>query len=295
MNDDKRTAYEALYAALTQLARVAAPFLPFLAESVHAALGGQRSVHLEDWPAARPEWRNEAIAEEMRAIRVAVRLARSVREEHKLKHRHPLRTVAIAGLPPAAIEHNRELLLEELNVKEVLAIEHPEREVARVVKLDYTRLGKRLRGDVKKVQAAIDAGDYRLDDGKLVAGGHALEPEDFNFRFEAREAGKGVAAEGRIVVVLALESDPELIAEGQMRDLNRGLQDLRKKARLAYADRVAVSVAASDALWQVVERHRAWLGEQVLATSIARALERPLASEEIEVGDEKVTIALARA
>jgi len=294
VDDDKRHAYHALYLALTTLARVAAPFLPFLMESVHAALGGGESVHLADWPEASP-WRDEGISDEMRALRTVVRLARSVREEHKVKHRHPLRSVAIAGLPDDVIAANHDLLREELNVKDVVAVAHPEEAVAPQVKLDYTRLGKRLRGDVKKVQAAVDAGDYRIVDGRLAAAGHLLDAEDFSFRYVARGEGMGVAAEGNLVVVLDLASTPELVAEAQMRDLNRGLQDLRKKARLGYSDRVEIFID-SPALAAVVATHKDWLMEQVLAVAIReQPIAAPLAVEEIEVGDEKVTIALVRA
>jgi isoleucyl-tRNA synthetase len=293
LTDEKRTGFEVLYAALSTAARAMAPFLPFLAESVHGELGNEKSVHLEDWPAAHPEWRDEEVASEMRAIRVVVRLARSVREEHRLKHRHPLRSVTIAGLGEGAVAHNLDLLREELNVKEVRVSESLH--VHREVKLDYGRLGKRLRGDVKKVQAAIDAGAYEVADGRLRAAGHELGEGDFSFRYASEQASEGVAAEGSLVVLLDLTSDPELIAEGQMRDLNRGLQDLRKRARLAYADRVVVSIAASPSLHTVIDAHRGWLADQVLATEISAApMADALAREEIEVGDEEVQIALRR-
>ena len=299
MSDDKRTGYEVLYAALSTLARVGAPFFPFLCESVWSALGEAESVHLTDWPAPRPQWCCDELAGEMGQIRTVVRLARSVREEHKVKHRHPLRSVSIFGVAPAAIAHNLDLLLDELNVKQAhvlhsLAEGHVEPEV----KLDYTRLGKRLRGDVKKVQAAVTAGAYELLDGgaRLVAAGHELGAGDFSFRYAPALASTGVAAADKIVVALDLTVDEELVAEGRMRDLNRGLQDLRKQAGLAYADRVVVSIAGSAGIAAVVAEHGPWIAEQVLATAIETApLAEPLASKEIEVGDEVVRIALRRA
>jgi isoleucyl-tRNA synthetase len=238
------------------------------------------------------------ISAEMSALREVVRLARSIREENKLKHRHPLPSVAVAGVPAHAIQDNLEMLLDELNVKAVVPIDHPEQMVERVVKLDYARLGKRLRGDVKKVQAALDAGHYALteDGARLSAAGHTLDAEDFSFRFVAREAGKGVAAQDQLVVVLDLRSDPALVAEGQMRDLNRGVQDLRKKAGLAYADRIELAVVGSAAVSRVLEEHRPWLAAQALAVRIdERPLADPLASDEIEVGEEVVTISLRKA
>src|SRR5262249_9061856 len=74
ISDEKRTGFEVLYAALSTLAHVIAPFLPYLGEEVHQALGGDKSVHLEDWPRPRPEWRDDAGARDMDAVRAVVRL-----------------------------------------------------------------------------------------------------------------------------------------------------------------------------------------------------------------------------
>ena len=202
LDADKLHAYHALYEALTRLAKLSAPFLPFLAESVHAALGGEDSVHLTDWPAPTG-WRDVEISAEMGSLREVVRLARSIREDHRLKHRHPLTAISIAGLPAGTVANNLDLLKEELNVKSVLELANPDDVVRRVVKLDYGRLGKRLRGDVKKVQAAIDAGESEKQaDGRLKVAGHLLDPEDFSFRYAAKDEGKGVAAAEKLVVVL---------------------------------------------------------------------------------------------
>ena len=297
MNDDKQTAYEVLFAALSSLAKVIAPFLPFLAERVHEVLGSERSVHLEDWPTPKPEWLDGEIVSEMRAIRTVVRLARSVREEHKLKHRHPLRSIAVAGLSKEAVAHNLELLLEELNVKEVKALSSADEYVDRVVKLDFAKLGRKLRDKMKQVAAAIAVKDYRLlEGGRLEAAGVELDAADFSYRSVPRMEGLGVAAEESLVVVLDLTCDPALMAEGEMRDLNRGLQDLRKKAGLAYAERVNVAIVASEAVWKNIAAHEEWLLEQVLAKQIVRAaLPFALATEEVEVGDERVAIGLERA
>ncbi len=289
LDDDKRTGYEVLYYALSTLARVSAPFLPYLAEGVHEALGAEHSVHLEDWPKACADWIDRPLSHEMGTVRTVVRLARSIREDHGIKHRHPLRRVSIK-LPSAEIDANRDLLAEELNVKEVQALVDEGEFVIRTVKLDYTKLGKRLRGDVKKVQAAIDTGDYQIVDGRLQAAGYQFDDSEFSLRFVPR-AGMGVAAEEGLVVVLDLTSNPELIIEGKMRDLNRGVQDLRKKAGLAYADRIVLSVSPLT----VPEQFRGWLMEQTLAREIVgRPLDEALAHEEIEMGDERVTIELKR-
>ena len=123
------------------------------------ALGGEDSVHLADWPAPSGH-RDAQVSSDMAALREVVRLARGIREAHGLRHRHPLPAVAIAGVRPEGIRGYAELLLDELNVKRVDVLPHADALVTRSVKLDYGRVGKRLRGAVKQVQAALDAGAY---------------------------------------------------------------------------------------------------------------------------------------
>lgn len=295
---EKRAIFESLYASLSMLAKLIAPFLPFLAESIHEALGGERSVHLDDWPEARPGWRNPALSAEMDAVRKVVYLVRKIREDRDIKHRHPLRTVAIAGLSEQAVQDNLEILLEELNVKEIRRLDSIDELVAPVVKLNWGLLGKRLRGEVKKVAAAVNAGAYELaeDNTVLRAAGHELRGEDFTFEYEPRREGTGVAVEGTLVVALDLSVDEELVAEGKMRDLNRRLQDLRKEADLGYAERIVVSLVAGGELAKDIERYRDWLADQALATEISdQALSDALIATDLEIAGETVSLALRRA
>lgn len=298
LEGEKRTIYEVLYASLSTLAKVLAPFAPFLAENLYEALGGEGSVHLQDWPEPQPAWRDEEVSADMDAVRKVVYLVRKVRESHNLKHRHPLRTVSLAGISEHAVEANREILLEELNVKEIRRLDDISDLVRPTVQLNYALLGRRLRGDVKKVAAAINKGEYELseDASELRAAGHELSGEDFSFRYESRREGTGVEVEGTLVVALDLDADEELVAEGKMRDLNRRLQDLRKEADLGYADRVVVSIATGDdALSEIIARYGDWLSEQVLAEEIRTApLDDALISRETEVAGVSVSIALRR-
>ncbi|HKE20402.1 MAG TPA: isoleucine--tRNA ligase [Kofleriaceae bacterium] len=293
----KRAAYEALHAALAQLALVAAPFLPFLADSLHAALGADESVHLADWPAPRPEWRDDQLVDEMRALRAVVRLARRVREQNGVKHRHPLRRARIAGLAAGAVADNRAVLEAELNVKRVDHMADPAAVVSREVVLDYARLGKRLRGEVKAVAREVREGRFSVDqDGRLHAAGQVLEPDEHGVRFAAREGQQGVAALGELVVVLDLAVDAALVREGLARDLNRAVQDLRKQAGLAYDQRIVLSLGGGAELAAALDEHGTWLREQCQADSVdATPLAAPLVAATVEVGGGRVAIALARA
>lgn len=285
---DKITAFEVLYAALSTLSILIAPFLPFLSESVHRALGGKRSVHLEDWPSGHTEWSNEALSSEMESVRLAVRLVRSVREEHRISHRQPLRSVAIAGISREVMLDNRDILLEELNVKEIYLLDSIETYVRPIVKPNYPRLGKRLRGDIEKIRRALDKGEYVLscDFSKLEVAGYTLDHEDFMVKYVASNESAGVAARDKLIVVIDLAIDAELLAERYVRDLNRGLQDLRKEAGLRYQDRIMVGISAPMPVLNAVSTHSAWLSSETLAEEIMlECLISPEAKKEIELGD----------
>jgi isoleucyl-tRNA synthetase len=105
-----------------------------------------------------------------------------------------------------------------------------------------------------------------------------------------------VAVHEKIVVCLDLSVDSDLVLEGYARDLNREIQDLRKSARLAYSDRIVVSLSKSDTADEVLRRYKAWLAEQTLAKEITSdELVDALASTELEIGDARVAIAIAPA
>ena len=292
----KRATYDALYGALVQVALVGAPFLPFLAESVYAALGKARSVHLEDWPRARDFDAN--VVEEMRQLRAVVRLARYVREQAGVKHRQPLRVARVFGLSPAMLASHRELLAAELNVKavELLDAVPAQRELV----LDYAKLGKRLRGKVKEVAAAVAAGAYDeglvsggLVSGGLVVAGVQLAPDEVTWRTPATSE-RGFAARDGMAVALDLTVDDALQREATVRELARCVQDLRKRSRLRYGEPVHLAVVAPD-LAAVLDEHGGWLADQCCATTLSRLpLANALASSVVELEGGSVQVFVAR-
>jgi isoleucyl-tRNA synthetase len=280
LDDQKRATYTALVASLRQLARVAAPFLPFLADALHEELGGTDSVHLEDWPAPRDDWRDDTLVGEMQRLRLVVQLARRVREQHRVKHRQPLRVARVAGVPRELLVDYRELLLAELNVKDVVV---DAALGAASVTLDFAKLGKRLRGKLKQVTEAVRLGAFVERDGRLDVAGETLEPDEFT-------------RHGDVAVDLDLAVDDELAREGVAREVNRAVQDLRKQAQLAYGDRVCVGISGtSAAVDAMLAEHGAWLVEQCGATSVVRdELPDPAVMAQLEVDGVTLNVALSR-
>ena len=264
----KVACYEVLHLSLDTTARLIAPFMPFLAEALYEALGSDDSVHLAEWPCARADWCDERLAADMRAIRTVVRLARSIRERRRVKHRHPLRALYVSGVDPAVLAAYADLLGQEVNVKRVEVLTDPERYVTRILRLNTPVLGKRLTQGLPALQRAIASGQYAMNaDGTLEAGEVVLRPDEYSHRMEVIDDSQAVAAEGTLIVRLDVTLDDDLRLEGDARDLNRAIQDLRKRARLRYSDRIVVSITGNG-LEPLLATFGPWLMEQALAVAL---------------------------
>jgi len=117
---DKRSAYQTLYQVMVALSQMLAPFMPFISETIYQNLaagqkGQPESVHLTDWPAAKPEWDDDELRRQMAAVRRLVVTGLAARNAAGIKVRQPLRAVTIAE--KALNPELESILLEELNIK----------------------------------------------------------------------------------------------------------------------------------------------------------------------------------
>ncbi|MPY89685.1 MAG: isoleucine--tRNA ligase [Luteitalea sp.] len=264
----KTACYEVLHLSLDTTARVVAPFMPFVADALYQSLGPRHSVHLADWPTTRGEWSDERLAAEMRAVRTIVRLARSIRERLRIKHRHPLPALYVGGVDSSLLAAHADLLKQEVNVKNVEVLSKPDRYVTRALRLNTPDLSKRLKQRLPALQRAVAAADYVINpDGTLSAADVVLHAGEYSYRMEVADQGEAVAAEGRLVVLLDVARDDSLRMEGDARDLNRVVQDLRKRACLHYSDRIVVSILGSG-LEPLLAAFGPWLMEQALAVAL---------------------------
>jgi isoleucyl-tRNA synthetase len=293
LDDDKRRCYVVVYVMLDRFARIAAPFMPFVSEALYEALGKDGSVHLQDWPEAAPQWLDCALAEEMGVLRTIVSLARNVREMNAVSLRIPLRRVRVAGVEPSVLKRNATFLQEELNVKAIEPLSRIDDLTEEQVMLRFDKLGKRLSHALKAVTTAVKGGQFVIENGAMIAAGQRIEQDEYERRLAVRHGLKNVSLENDVVVALDLALDDKLILEGAARELNRHLQDLRKKARLKYTDRVEVSLSGGPLTARILESYRTWLMMQVLATRMSTDLVGKLsAEEEFDLDGERVRIGL---
>ncbi|HBO98919.1 MAG TPA: isoleucine--tRNA ligase, partial [Verrucomicrobia bacterium] len=154
---DKLSAYRTLRYVLVQLAKVAAPFTPFIAEEIYRNLKGKSdpdSVHLCDFPTANAAARDLALEKRMADVQTVVELGRRLRADNDLKVRQPLAALKLAG----GDVHGLEALIEdELNVKRVEFIADETALCDVTYKANFKTLGKKCGPKMKAVAAGIAA------------------------------------------------------------------------------------------------------------------------------------------
>jgi isoleucyl-tRNA synthetase len=274
---DRAAAFATFHTALVSVARILAPLLPFLSESMYGNLvttvddAAPDSVHLTRWPAAElAAFRDEGLEDAMETARKAVELARTLRGSAGIRVRQPLARLWIA-LPGGAL-HERDALLDlvrdEVNVRDVELIGDESDLVDRRVKPLLPKIGKRLGARIPAVMAAAREGAATFNaDGSVTLAGQTLAPDEVEILATPRP-GTVVAGDEGLVVVLDTELTPDLVAEGDARELQRAIQDLRKDAGLELDDRIDLWVAnAADD----VARHLDAVATEVLADSLTLA------------------------
>jgi isoleucyl-tRNA synthetase len=248
---DRAAAFATLHGALVGLAGIAAPVLPFLAEAVHQNLvvrGGVEapdSVHLTRWPAAElAGLRDPGLEDGMAMAQRAVELARTLRSQAGIRTRQPLARlwIALPGAEQVELDALLGLLADEVNVKEVISIGDESELVERRVKPLLPKIGRKLGPAIPAVMAAAREGRCEIrPDGSVALGGVVLASDEVEI-LAAPRPGTAVAHDEGLVVVIDTALTDELRAEGDARELQRAIQDLRRDAGLELDDRIDLVV-----------------------------------------------------
>jgi isoleucyl-tRNA synthetase len=291
---EKESAYGALYEVLTTLARLLAPFVPFLAEVLHRHLvrsqdpAAAASVHLEGWPEPVAGRSDEALEAGMAGVQRIVRLGHAARNAHGLKTRQPLAAVTLvtadAGMQ-AAVTPYADLLRDELNVREVRWAADRSRYVRHEVRPIFPKTGPRFGKRMPLLKQALAAADGDALAAELERSGQlrlSLPGESDEVTLSAGEVEvhlvekEGMATQGDRELLVALDTHvtDELRQEGLARELVHQVQVWRKDMGLDYADRIRLFLHGGEQLARLVERHRTYIMDETLTLSID-VLDRP--------------------
>jgi len=306
-DSDKQDAYRTLHTALLKLVLVAAPFIPFITEEIYSNLrspGMPASIHLCDFPAYDSSRRDPELERRMKVTMRTVSMGRSLRTDYALKIRQPLKALHLVTRDPAErriLSEMEDLIKDELNVKNVVFRDNEDELVEYKAKANFRTLGKQLGKDMKAAAARIET--LALSDiHDLLAGrsvqvaladrSFSLTPDGVEIQRIEKEHLK-VINDGSLTVALDPELDPQLVEEGMVRDLVRGIQNLRKDRGLAVTDRIQLSIWGPDPVRTAADHFRDHLLSETLAVSWS--WEKTADAVEVECGDETCAVSLKKA
>jgi len=307
MGPDKIAAYVTLREVLIELAKLLAPFVPFLSEAVYRLLrtpDSEESVHLCSYPIANSEQIDTRLEKDMAWVRQTVALGHKARNQAQIKVRQPLARVVVESKEDLTLsEELLQLIRTELNVEAVEALTVLDELFEEVPTPNFRTLGPRLgpmgtkAADWIRHQDALElhersaSGPFTIElEGQPVE----LMPDDISYG-KAMPNYLVLSEEGVNRVLLDTTLDEQLRTKGLVRELTHRIQLARKNANFEVTDRIVMTYQADEVLKTLVDANRDEIAEEILAVSVEE-LAAPSGeySEEIAFDGMSITVALTR-
>jgi isoleucyl-tRNA synthetase len=308
---DKISAYQTLYTCLETICKLGSVYAPFYLDKLfldlNKATGRDKSesVHLSEFPVA-----NEALIDSKLEVRMELAqkvssLGLGLRKKSKIRVRQPLQKILIPALSAELKEQFelvRDLVIAELNVKEIELIDDSSQILTKTVKPDFKKLGPKLGGKIKFLKPALAALDQAQiaafeNEGKVEVdlGGDliSISIEDVEVASQDIE-GWMVANAGSLVVALDVNITPELANEGVARELVNRVQNIRKNSGFEVTDKIEISVEQKPFLEGAIEQFREYICTETLATELQMTSSISEVTETLEIDGEQVKIYIKR-
>ncbi|MBM3699972.1 MAG: isoleucine--tRNA ligase [Actinobacteria bacterium] len=295
-DNDKISAYMTLYESLLTVAKLAAPYIPFMTEEIYrnlktGLLHNCQSVHLENYPLADESIIDAGLSFKMNVARKIIGLGRSVRSKINIKTRQPLSSVKVYfenddGKKEACL-HFRDLILEELNVKNLEVIEKLDELVNYNIKPDLKLLGPKYGPLLPKIKESLLKESslliaLKIKNGKnvnLMVEGKQIEiqPEELIVEILNLE-GNGIESDSEYTVGIPVLVTDELKQEGFCRELVHQIQNLRKEAGFKIENTIITSIESDADTKKIIYLYKDYIVRETLS-------ERLLVNEAADLND----------
>lgn len=277
LTDDKKAVFNTTFEVLKGVCLLAAPFAPYLPESIYRSLTGEASVHLGDYPICDSSLIDEKIEERMDLVRSLVSIGRSAREDAQIKVRQPLLAIHIDGRYKHLISDLIPLIKEELNIQEVRFEDDLSEFMNFSLKPNYKTAGPVLGSKVKALADVLNKSDANKLIAELNEKGTievnvsgeiiSLNKDLLDIRINAKE-GFNVQMENNLFVILDTHLTKELIEEGLARELVSKVQQMRKSSGFEVMDRIDIFINCPVEVQNAVKAYDAFIKKETLADNI---------------------------
>jgi isoleucyl-tRNA synthetase len=308
---DKLAAYQTLFACLETVSRLAAPIAPFFMDQLFRDLNSttgrhtEESVHLAAFPEYDADLIDKDLEERMDIAQRISSMVLGLRRKVSIKVRQPLAKIMIP-LPDksfkAKFEAVKELVLAEVNVKEVEYLDDTSGILVKKIKPNFKALGPRYGKLMKEISSAI-AGLSQADIASFEAeGSHKLTVNGKDIILNGEDVeiisedipGWQVANEGRLTVALDVSVTDELRYEGIAREFINRIQNIRKENGYDVTDKIIVRIEDHDFVREAVKRHALYIGSQTLANEVSLSEDPGSKAKDIEIDDVTVRVLVTR-
>ena len=285
MDKDKLSAYQTLYTCLESVAKLSAPFAPFISDRIFCDLNAvsgrhsDESVHLSDFPKADESLIDAELEEMMSLAQRISSMVLALRRKVNIKVRQPLTKILVPVLDKATAKHIeavKNLIMGEVNVKDIELIEKTTGLITKRIKPNFKTLGPKYGKYMKQIAALVATFSQeqiaQVESGavtQLEIDGALLDVavEDFDITSEDMP-GWLVASEGKLTVALDITVTDELRKEGVARELVNRIQNIRKESGLEVTDKISVEIEAKELVEGAVAEFGDYIGSQTLAVSV---------------------------
>ena len=312
MTEDKLAAYQTLYTCLETVVMLSAPFAPFISDRIFRDLNAvsgrhtDESVHLSTFPKADETCIDARLEERMDLAQKVSSMVLALRRKVSIKVRQPLMKILIPVLDPRMAEdiaQARDLIMNEVNVKEVELIKDTTGVITKRIKPNFKTLGPRYGKQMKQIAALVAgfsqeriaeieaAPETTLDLGSELI---TVTPADFEITSEDMP-GWLVASEGKLTVALDITLTDELRAEGTARELINRIQNIRKDSGFEVTDKIRIEIEQKPFVTDAAARFADYIASQTLAVEV-RTTEHPAGEVVVQtdVDDQPLSIAVTR-
>ena len=305
-SEDKIAAYQTLYECIETIARLMAPIAPFFCDQLFRNLNGltkrfdATSIHHIDFPKADSSKMDAALETRMQLAQDICSLVLSIRKKVNIKVRQPLQKILIPVLDPAmklAIEQMDELILAEVNVKEINYITETEGVISKKLKPNFKLLGAKLGTKMKQASAVIAALSQNQISELERNGSLSIQVEESAITLLINEVdiiaedipGWSVAVKGNLTVALDISLSEALLKEGNARELINRVQNIRKEANFELTDKILLQIVDNTNMKDAVNEFSEYICREILATQIdwVSSLEEGV---DIDINDQKLRI-----
>ena len=296
MNSDKQSAYDTLHTCLTTVAQLSSPYAPFFSDWLYGNLNPKfngTSVHLSNMPEVKTALIDVELEKTMQLAQDVSSMVLGLRKKQNIRVRQPLQKIMVPAMDAAfkqRMEHVKDLILSEVNIKEIEYLEADNAILVKGIKPNFKALGPKIGANMKALAAAVSSMDQAQirtieTEGKISLNLGQTEFELILADVEITSQdipGWLVSSYNGLTVAMDITITEALKKEGIAREFVNRLQNLRKDSGLDVTDRIAVSVDADELTLGAILDFKSYICSEILADSLIPS-EGMLEGTEIEI------------